>query len=218
MWSPLLHPPKKKPFSPLQFGPEENIPGHSVERRAYWFVLKIFRVFPIPTGRVQIKWWALLTLPLHVRNSLEDKSMLVHSKKAFLLSSVWPGAQCTWALVWKRSSLIFCKLPGYSLFSDRQSGQRMWTFWEWLTSTLYVRDSLENKSFVYSFLFYVKKKIETWVASPSKSFGMKPTIILSTNWQKHPLVKWTAKYVFFIGVAIKIAVVVSWHTTSVSLC
>ena len=42
-------------FAPLlQFGQEENITGLSVERRAYWFVLKIARVFSIPTGRVGI--------------------------------------------------------------------------------------------------------------------------------------------------------------------
>ena len=40
---------------------------------------------------------------------------------------------------------------------------------------------------------------------------------MSTNWQQHPLVKWTAKY-FFIGVAIKIAVLVSWSITPVTLC
>ena len=44
----------------LQFGQEENIPGQSTESRAYWFVLKIARVFPIPTGRVGIGWWTLL--------------------------------------------------------------------------------------------------------------------------------------------------------------
>ena len=36
--------------SPLQFGQEENISGHSSENRAYWFVLKIARVFFISTG------------------------------------------------------------------------------------------------------------------------------------------------------------------------
>ena len=30
----------KRPSSPLQFGQEENIPGHSFERRAYWLVWK----------------------------------------------------------------------------------------------------------------------------------------------------------------------------------
>ena len=34
MWPPFLHPPKK-PFSPLHFGQEENIPGHLTERTTY---------------------------------------------------------------------------------------------------------------------------------------------------------------------------------------
>ena len=59
--APLPSPPlQKRPSSPLQFGHEENIPGYSTERRAYWFVLKITRVFPIPTGGVGIGWWTLL--------------------------------------------------------------------------------------------------------------------------------------------------------------
>ena len=41
---------QKKPSVSLQFGQEENIPGHLTERRAYWFVLKIAKVLPIPTG------------------------------------------------------------------------------------------------------------------------------------------------------------------------
>ena len=36
--------------------------------------------------------------------------------------------------------------------------------------------------------------------------------------KKHPLVKCTAKYVFFKGAVMKITVLVSWHTTLVSLC
>ena len=36
-----------------------------------------------------------------------DKSILSHSKKAFLLRSVWPGTEYTWALVWKKSLLIY---------------------------------------------------------------------------------------------------------------
>ena len=50
---------QKRPFSPLQFGQEENIPGHSTEGRTYWYVLKLARVLPIPTGRVRLGWWTL---------------------------------------------------------------------------------------------------------------------------------------------------------------
>ena len=50
---PLFYTLPKKVF-PLQFGQEENIPGNSIERRVYQFILKIARVLPIPTGRVGI--------------------------------------------------------------------------------------------------------------------------------------------------------------------
>ena len=52
---PPLLPLQRRPSSSLQFGHEENIPGYSTGRRAYWFVLKIARVFPIPTGRAGIE-------------------------------------------------------------------------------------------------------------------------------------------------------------------
>ena len=42
---------KKRPSSPLQFGQREHIAGHSIERRIYQFILKIARIFPIPTKR-----------------------------------------------------------------------------------------------------------------------------------------------------------------------
>ena len=58
VWPPSLHysisPFQKSPFFPLQFGQEENIYGNSIERRVYWFILKIPRVLPGPTGRVGI--------------------------------------------------------------------------------------------------------------------------------------------------------------------
>ena len=53
---------QKRSFSPLQFDQEEKMPGHSIESRTYWFVLKISRVFPIPTGRVGIGWWTIFTI------------------------------------------------------------------------------------------------------------------------------------------------------------
>ena len=45
---------QKGSSSPMHFGQEENISGHSTERRAYRFVLKTAWVFPIPSGRVGI--------------------------------------------------------------------------------------------------------------------------------------------------------------------
>ena len=49
MWPPLMHP-SRKAFLPLQFGQEGNRHPHSIERRAYWFILKISRMFPIPSS------------------------------------------------------------------------------------------------------------------------------------------------------------------------
>ena len=51
---------QKRPSTPFQLGQEENIPRNLVERRAYWFVFKITRVYSIPTGRGGIGWWTLL--------------------------------------------------------------------------------------------------------------------------------------------------------------
>ena len=45
---------QERPFSPLRFGQEENISGHSTESRAYWFILKIAKMFPIFTSRNRI--------------------------------------------------------------------------------------------------------------------------------------------------------------------
>ena len=36
MWTPFLHPSKMVFFSLLHFGQDENIPGHSIEEKAYW--------------------------------------------------------------------------------------------------------------------------------------------------------------------------------------
>ena len=43
----------------------------------------------------------------HVRHSLEDKSMFAHSKKTFLLPSVWSRTEYTLELIWKKS-LVIC--------------------------------------------------------------------------------------------------------------
>ena len=85
MWSPFIAPFQKRPFFPLQFGQEENISGKSTERRVYWFIIKIARVLPVPTGRVGIGWWTLLII-VNI-TSLGNKFMLlVHFKKVFPLT------------------------------------------------------------------------------------------------------------------------------------
>ena len=44
----------------------------------------------------------IVNISPYVRD-LEDKSMLVHSKKTFLLLSVWPGTEYTWVLFERRA-------------------------------------------------------------------------------------------------------------------
>ena len=86
--------------SPLQFGQEENIPGHSTERKANWFILKNARMFPVPRARNRMmNTFIIVNITPHVRDSLEDTSMLSYSKRSFLLPSVWLGAKYTWALI-----------------------------------------------------------------------------------------------------------------------
>ena len=48
----------------------------------------------------------IVNITPHVRDSLEDESTPFHSNKAFLLPSVWLGAEYTCALIWKKSLLI----------------------------------------------------------------------------------------------------------------
>ena len=50
---PFLHP-SKKAFLSSSVCPRENIPGHSTENMAYWFILKIARIFPILKSRNRI--------------------------------------------------------------------------------------------------------------------------------------------------------------------
>ena len=59
-----------------------------------------------------------------VRDSLKDKSILVHFKKVFLLPSVWPRTEYTRALIWKKGLLIcFESYPGYGIpYSPTQAG------------------------------------------------------------------------------------------------
>ena len=59
---------------------------------------------------------------------------------------------------------------------------------------LYVRDNLEDKSYVTCSFIYAKKKIRNMDCISSK------------------------QVIFFIGVAIKLTVLVGWHTTPVFMC
>ena len=64
--------------------------------------------FILESKMAELSWKENIT-PTYIRDSSWDKSMLFHSKKALLLPSVWPGTEYTWALIWKKSLLIFLK-------------------------------------------------------------------------------------------------------------
>ena len=82
---------------------------------------------PFPTVRVGIGWSTLcnsLALSPHVRDSQEDKSILVYFKKVFLIRSVWPVTKYTFE---KRAYWLVLKatMVWYLLFPTHQSRQRM---------------------------------------------------------------------------------------------
>ena len=99
-----------------------------IESRTYLSTLKIARMFPILTSRNRLINTFIIvkiTPTCNVRDSSWDKSMLFCSKKVLLLPSVWPGAEYTWALIWKKSLIIcFESYQGIPyLFPYRQSRQ-----------------------------------------------------------------------------------------------
>ena len=98
---------QKMSSSPLQFGQEENIPGRSIERRAYWFILKIVRMFSIPTSRNRMMNTFIIV------NIIHSYKRFPNPKKAFLLPSVWPGTEYTLALIWKTSLLPLICFQSY---------------------------------------------------------------------------------------------------------
>ena len=73
-----------------------------------------------------------------------DKSMLFHSKKALLHPSAWPGTEYTWVLILKKSLLVcfesYQSIP-YSHTGRLDRNVKIL----WLTLSLYVGDSLEDK-------------------------------------------------------------------------
>ena len=65
------------------------------------------RMFSILTSRNRMmNTFIIVKILPHGRDSSEDKSMLFHSKKAFLLPVVWPGTEYTRTLIWKNSLLV----------------------------------------------------------------------------------------------------------------
>ena len=98
MRSSFLHP-SKKPSSLLQLGQEENVPQHSTERRTYWFILKIARMFPIPLSRNRMM--SSFIIVNIIPSPQRQDYAFPHSKKSFLLPSVLQGTEYTWTLIWR---------------------------------------------------------------------------------------------------------------------
>ena len=64
-------------------------------------------MFPILTSRNKMmSTFIINNITPHVKDSSLDKFMLFYSKKTFLLLSVSPGTEYTWALIWKKNLLI----------------------------------------------------------------------------------------------------------------
>ena len=121
---PLLAPSKKG--LPLPFSLAKNRKYLDVQLKGeltdlFW-KLPGCSVFP----RVRIGSWILLyqsTLPPHVRNSSEDKSMLFHFRQTFLSNRPSTNRIYLSTHLKERLTNLFWSLPGYSVFSQRQSRQ-----------------------------------------------------------------------------------------------
>ena len=117
-------------------------------------------MFPIPTDTVETGWWTLLlwlTLPPNVGDSLEDSSILTPSKKAFLLTSDWPEREYTWALIWKKSSLISYKSYKGIPYSPRQIRKAMVNTFLMVNITLICK-----RCYLLIFTLFKEKKVKTW--------------------------------------------------------
>ena len=142
------------------------------------------------------------------------KSMVFRSKKVLLLPSVPPGTEYTWALIWKKSLIIcFESYQGIPyLFWYIQSRQEFGHFAnDYITRILYeILKRINNQRYLLIIILCKETKYKLACISSIENILLHSTThktFLSTD-KKHPLVKWTAKYVFSIGAAIKIAVLV----------
>ena len=113
-----MDPPRKAFLSTSVWPRREHSWTLNWESRAYWFILKIARMFHIFTSRNRMTITFII-----VSNSINPTcghvsvvmwscqvySMLFQSKKTILFPSVWPGPEYTWALICKKSSLICFK-------------------------------------------------------------------------------------------------------------
>ena len=123
MWPPFLHP-SEKPSPPLQFGQEENILGHSIERRTYWFILKIARMFLIHLSRNRMMRTFIIVnkhypLSPEIRLCISPFQKGLPSPFSLARNRIYLGTHLKEEL-----TNLFWKLTGYSLFPHRQSSRQ----------------------------------------------------------------------------------------------
>ena len=130
MWSPFWLPPKKVFLSPWDWPRREYIWALKWKESLLICFENCHGVpyFHRDSRNRMVNTFIIFTLPLHVTDSLEDKSMLLHSKKVFLLHPVWQGTEYTWALIWKKSLLIcFGSYQGIFPTCTVRVDRRWWT-------------------------------------------------------------------------------------------
>ena len=176
--------------------------GDSFERRAYWFVLKTAKVFLFPQESRNRMVSTFLMVASHVRDSLEDKSILFSFKKGlprlFSLAKkkIYLGAHLKEEL-----TDLFWTVPGYS-YSHKQRRKTMENTLLMVNIIPICKRYLEGKSLYsfFSFLSNSRKKIEPGLCLQQEEnmLALNLQVFLLTNRQKnHPLVKRTIKYVLF---------------------
>ena len=122
---------------------------------------------------------------------------------------------------------LFWKVPWiwYSLFPNKDRFDRVcWTFCSWLTLTLYIKDSLEDKSMLFTNFYLMQGKNRNLACISSKqvpnTLAWNPQNLCQQIDKKNTL-EWNKllnMFFFFISAATKIAVIVSWRTAPVPLC
>ena len=125
--------------------------------------------------------------------------MLFHSKKAFLLPSVWPGRRYIWEIIWKKSLLICSEsYQGVPYFHTDRVDRNMSTLLVVYTNPISKRWFRGQIIYViYSFLSYVGKKNRNLACISGKQVIHSKAVIKKCSLKNCVLrkfAKFTAKY------------------------
>ena len=127
MWPTFLHLPEKA-FISTSVWPRREYTWTLNWKESFFICFDNCQGVPYFYRKIRNRMMNRMWLPPHVKDSLEDKSMIVHSKEAFLVPSFWPWTEHTWTLTWKKSLMIWFKSYqgiSYSHIGHRQSRQKM---------------------------------------------------------------------------------------------